>query len=326
MRSFYKDHEQGRNGNNVWIISALTLLVCFWLVLHIQPIAVFEYLLSGGPGSKITDFIRQLHLPETFWEYFRPSAFFLIALWFIQKKLRKRPFGKLINGDPQIRFRWKRMLAAMIVFVFLSFVSWAICYVFKNFLTQPSLGEQLGPISERFKPITVSIYANKTSLRLLLILAPLIAFNALIQEMVFRGFIDQGLSRFIKTPLAIFALSGFIYALSYINMASLSQYAYSGEWNLLFIYSLNIMFLGIFLSIITYIDNGIEAATGLSIAGAFYIERFSLPFFEFFDLETTSPLTYEMINFIDTIIFNFLALLILAFWQFGLGKHKRHNG
>ncbi len=169
---------------------------------------------------------------------FSMFVFALFGLYIIVKKIHQKPFKSLITAYDNIRY--KRF--------FFAFMVWAIFIIIitivQYFLNKESFTLQ-------FKPFDFFI--------LLVICVVLLPIQTSTEEIIFRGYLMQGMSQFFKngiTPLIITSL-----LFGYVHMNNPEAKTYGWEVMLPY-YSL----FGFFLGAITLLDEGLELALGIHCA------------------------------------------------------------
>ena len=95
-------------------------------------------------------------------------------------------------------------------------------------------------------------------LPLLLILVPLVALQTLFEEMVFRAYIPQGLSLFIKNKWGCVVVAAFLFA----AVHAINQPVVDGG----FLFFIPYFVIGLVLGFIALLDNGIEKAWAIHFA------------------------------------------------------------
>lgn len=95
-------------------------------------------------------------------------------------------------------------------------------------------------------------------LPLLLILVPLVALQTLFEEMVFRAYIPQGLSLFIKNKWGCVVVAAFLFA----ALHAINQPVVEGG----FLFFIPYFVIGLVLGFIALLDNGIEKAWAIHFA------------------------------------------------------------
>lgn len=250
MRGPYYDLAfKGRSGLQVWL-GGLGLI---WAVYYLLP-HFASYVLMPFYGLPLIDALWDFDSPigYLFWSCF-DIAMLAAIIWFYGK-YRKRPFLDLLTAAKH--FRWKRFILASGVFLATMIVTeiyWIIMAggfmdhvpTIQDFQT----GTDEGGVAISYDPASFWFFLPIT-----LIFIPL---NAMLQEVVFRGYMDQGLARF-GVPLPIV----FIITAALFSVWHLGNYAaqFNTGW-----YLASMFIFGIFMSLMVYHDGGLEAAIGVHV-------------------------------------------------------------
>lgn len=261
---FYQDADNGHTALPIWIAGFLSLLAAWyiptgliyqilgylssvtekmWLSPYNAPTGLGFY-----PNSKPV-----LEILVHFFAAWVPTTIFLgLGLWFVQRKLRDRPIKNIITSAK--KFRWKRFAAAIVVFLGLTIVFWFLQSVWNsnnqsilNMSTSPRL-DALG-----LEWVGVSLIFL-IGLPFILIFTPL---DAAMQEIVFRGFGDQALCKFLPSQTLAFTVSAALFALWHFGNTEM----YYGFLP----YFLSLFGFGLMASILTSMDGGLEAAIGIHV-------------------------------------------------------------
>ena len=97
---------------------------------------------------------------------------------------------------------------------------------------------------------------------LVLICVSLLPFQTSFEELALRGYLMQGLGRWLRYPLPALILSSVLFASLHIMNPEVVRY---GRWTMLTYYSIA----GIFLGVMTVFDNSLELALGVHFATNF---------------------------------------------------------
>ena len=324
---FYGDHKNGRNPWYIWIGGFFLVYTVSTLLPHYVSANLYQAYGFNLWLNKIARALGDTQISLALIDNLLLGIPFIIAIGFVQRIIRQRPISKLINGL-NIRFRWKRFLAGILVFLLILALGYLIFYILIDLLEPPTIAEQVG-LDNKDDPYSPWNYHRGQfggNLTMVIFTLPLLAIYVLAQELTFRGFVDQGLSRYIKTPILICLLSGLIYALAQSSPGVIWAYFEYGNLKFFYVYMLNLILFGFFLSFLTYMDNGLEAALGIHLANIVIYEVIPAPFEIYMDLSQYSDLSLAMIDLVDTIIFYALALTVLAYWRFGLDTEKPTDG
>lgn len=167
---------------------------------------------------------------------------FCIGIYVAQKVLHKRTLRSLHTSAKS--YRWKRMFFSMFVF-----------WVVASGLTYFGHASGQNPVEVVFNPKVFWGFAIVS-----LIFIPL---QSATEEIMLRGYLNQGLSRIISNPWIIFFITSAGFAALHLGNPEIAQS--SEEGNKLITLS-GYFFFGFFACILTYIDGGLETAIGVHAA------------------------------------------------------------
>ena len=168
--------------------------------------------------------------------------FALLALFLVVRKMHNRPFATLIYGSGRIR--WSRFFVGLAIWFSLSVIA--------------ELGWYF------FHPEDYTWQFDGTSFGLLLLTAlVLIPFQASFEELFIRGYLMQGIGNATNSRLvAVLASSALFTGLHMMN----PEVGAFGLYTMIFYYTV----VGIFLAVITLLDDGLELAMGVHTATNLY--------------------------------------------------------
>ncbi|HHL43637.1 MAG TPA: CPBP family intramembrane metalloprotease [Hellea balneolensis] len=170
---------------------------------------------------------------------FPPMA---IGLWLGQKYIHKRTILSLHTAAK--RFRWGRLLFAMVsLWVIAGGFSW--------------LGHVSGisPVKFVFDPSRFWMYLPITLL--------LIPLQSATEEIMLRGYLNQGLGHYIKNPWVVFFITSAGFAALHLGNPEIAE---ATKDTPLILALSGYFFFGFFACILTYIDGGLESAIGMHAA------------------------------------------------------------
>jgi len=136
---FYDEARFGKNSSTVWISSICVILTTLYCITGA----------FSGIVASINGFMGGVWNPDYFnqgspdvWKYYwsvfydwiPSSVLGLIGLYFVQTKLRQRPFLKLLTSAK--KFRFKRLFAAAGLFLILKIIAIFIQSLFRGFIDQ----------------------------------------------------------------------------------------------------------------------------------------------------------------------------------------------
>ena len=215
------------------VAQSLALIITFFVLGNLPLILVFYYndiekinKASGIIGFQLLFFLMML-----------PFRFVLIALAIAIRKIHNASFLDWITQRSRISFRR----------IGFSFLTWGlVCLI-------------LFAVQTLFYPS--SVHWNFTAgpfINALLLCICFLPFQVLTEELLFRSFALQGLNTRLKSaPLAIL-ISGIMFGVMHFGNPEIEQY---GPFFLLVYISF-----GVFLSLVTALDGGIEIAFGFHLA------------------------------------------------------------
>ena len=166
----------------------------------------------------------------------------VIGFWLAQKFIHKRTFLSLLTAAK--KFRWKRLFFTMFVF-------WCVVTSLSILLHIT----QISPVKFSYDPIKFFGYALVT-----LIFIPM---QSATEEIVLRGYVNQGLARFISSPWLVFVISSAAFAAMHLGNPEITKGA--ADTPLLIAISGYFIF-GMFACLLTWVDGGLESAIGMHAA------------------------------------------------------------
>ncbi len=170
---------------------------------------------------------------------FPPMA---LGLWLGVKHVQKRTILSLHTAH--FKFRWRRMIFAMLVL-------WAIAALF-------SFGTHVTGLSEAKLVFDPSRFWKYLPITLLFI--PL---QSATEEIALRGYLNQGLGKYIKNPWIVFVVTSAAFASLHLGNPEVAETVKEHSiWVALSGYFL----FGMFACVLTYIDGGLETAIGMHAA------------------------------------------------------------
>jgi len=170
---------------------------------------------------------------------FPPMA---IGLWLGVKHVQKRAILSLHTAH--FKFRWGRMVFAM-------FVVWAIASI----ITYGSHVTGASPAKLVFDPSKFWMYLPITLL--------FIPLQSATEEIALRGYLNQGLGKYIKNPWIVFVLTSAAFASLHLGNPEVAE---TVKQHSVFVALSGYFFFGLFACILTYIDGGLESAIGMHVA------------------------------------------------------------
>lgn len=252
---------KAREGDNHIVMYIITILVV--LVAHIiGQMPVFIALMLGLKSQgleqdEIAEKVSEFNENPNFEDFGVDSnlGFFLLLLGFVSslivlylmvKKVHKKNFNDVIK--PSRTIRWSKILYAFVLWMVLTSIFELILYVagWNEYIFQFDLA--------KFIPL----------LLIALIVLPL---QTSFEEIFFRGYLLQGLSILSKNKWVPILLTSLAFGLMHSANPEVSKY---GFWNMQFYY----VSVGLFLAIITVMDDSLELALGIHAATNIYSSTF----------------------------------------------------
>ena len=210
----------------------------------LSMLGIIYTIVATGSGAKETEVINSL-ISQSPWVYlfmllmFPPLA---AGLWLGQKFIHKRSIKRLHTAH--YRFRWGRLFFSMIVF-------WLIASGLSYF----GHASDLSKAEFVFDPSRFWAYLPITLL--------FIPLQSATEEILLRGYLNQGLGHYLKNPWIVFFITSAAFALLHIGNPEVAEGSKeTSKWIVLSGY----FFFGFFACVLTYIDGGLETAIGVHAA------------------------------------------------------------
>lgn len=202
------------------------------------------YFIKTGSGSEdaalLNSWIAKSALAYMFMlMMFPPLA---LGLWLGVKHVQKRTILSLHTAN--FKFRWGRMVFAMLVV-------WAIAAI-------SSYGAHVTGLSEAKLVFDPSRFWKYLPITLLFI--PL---QSATEEIALRGYINQGLGKYIRNPWIVFVITSAAFASLHLSNPEVAE---TVKEHSVWIALSGYFFFGMFACVLTYIDGGLEAAIGMHAA------------------------------------------------------------
>ncbi|MDR2967816.1 MAG: CPBP family intramembrane metalloprotease [Methanobacteriaceae archaeon] len=280
--------ENGKKGKNSWW-RYLTTTFLSWGVLIVMILSFAFYFIFFGLSIELLTFLS--------W------SISMIVFYICVKTIHKKDVMSLVNvskgkdiAGKSIswikRIRWNKFLkGALLWSIFLAITS-IISYIFNpnSFI------------------INFNIYHIAMMILLFIIVIPIqVTFG----ELFFRGYLLQGLSLKVKSPITIILISSLIFSLGQLI----------GDSIIFMIQNVSIAFIiGIIFCGFTLVDNGIELATGAHLANSFFAFIISSSERSLGNFNTI----IQSVN-IDPIIDNILTITTLLIFAFILFLYKKED-
>ena len=166
-----------------------------------------------------------------------PSVFSFLGIWFVVKKIHSRPLISIITSRNKIDF--KRFKFAFILWSLIS-VSIFSLEIFFN------------PIDYEWN------FDYSKFLILFFISTSMIPIQSVLEELIFRGYLMQGLGVFFKNRLSSLLITSITFGLLHILNPEIQKIGYG-----LLIYYVGT---GLFFGIVTLMDEGVELSSGFHVS------------------------------------------------------------
>jgi len=263
-------------------IGAIPLLLSIGIRVVKDP-GVAEKLAGNANDPSILGIDPNLYLLEMIF----PFIIGLAAFWLLIYPLNGRSIKQVINGTGT--FRWGRLLISAAVWTL-----FAAIYLFASLKIDPgnySLNN-----------------TSRTLIPLILISVLLIPFQAAWEEIIFRGYLMQGLTVWMRNRWMPVVATSVLFALMHVINPEVKEY---GFWNMMPQYLL----FGLIFGVMTVLDDGAEAAIGAHAANNAFLSVMVTS--KGSVLQT--PAVYEqhtyypMTEFLLMLIMGMLILLLLKF-------------
>lgn len=233
---------QGRNGIGRYILMAIIVMVAGQFVAFPLFLVLLPSLLSNGgtvadlPAAMLnpSDWGISSNLVLSVMIGTFVIMYFLFAL--MVKPLHGRTVRETINGSKKIR--WNRIWMGIIV--------WGVFII-----ADTVIGLLLASPSEYEFRFNLAAF-----IPLLLIILIMLPFQTSIEELLFRGYLAQGVARWTKSRWWALIIPSTLFALMHIANPEVKEY---GFWLTMPQY----LIMGLMLGLISILDDGIELALGI---------------------------------------------------------------
>jgi len=214
------------------------------IALSIGGLVYFLKTNGGGGSEDATAFFSELiatkPLIYMFMLFMFPPLF--IGLWLGVKHVQERPILSLHTAAK--RFRWKRMLFAMLVL----WALWAVL-AFIGHISGLSKAQFVFDPSRYWKFFVITLL--------------FIPLQSATEEIALRGYLNQGIGQYIKNPWVVFVITSAGFAALHLGNPEVTEAV--KEHNIFIALSGYFAF-GMFACVLTYIDGGLETAIGMHAA------------------------------------------------------------
>ncbi len=237
----------------IWLLrkklSGTTRTIAFAIAAQCMVVSFIGIIseLTGQPPEAnqiMTEFIpRSAGVYASMLLTFPPLVF---GLWLAVKFIHGRGFKTLITAHTH--FRWARVFQSMAVF-------WAIAG------TMTLIAHVMG-----FNKVEGVFDGSKFFLYAAISLA-LIPLQSATEEIMLRGYLNQGLGKYIRNPWIVFFITSAMFASLHLGNPEAAEGAANGK---LLITMGSYFAFGMFACVLTYIDGGLESAIGVHAANNLY--------------------------------------------------------
>lgn len=241
--------DNAKTGKNNWWRYALTLGlsagISFIITLILFTVSITFYV-SLLPVKSTADFLTSVSdvvynpfvlIIITGVLYSISALIFYLCIVFLHKK----KFLSIVNAASQ--FRWKMLLKGLVLWFSLLFI-----------FSLPALV---------FSSSSYQFTFNPQNYGLLLVLCLLVfPIQASLEELVFRGYLMQGVSLLTKKPWIPLLVTSIIFAL---------MHYWNGAGNVAIAIVISVFIIGLMMGVISLGENGIETAIGIHIANNLHV-------------------------------------------------------
>ena len=285
MSNYLEVVRQGRNDWWRYLLSFPAILAIWFIVGSIPVVLLLAYI--SGDGDPATGFSGTgfVGVPVIVEFLFTMSSFIplLVGTLLAVRLIHNRPLKTLVTAEARIR--WGRIFAGAGVWLLIAAVIStieALLYPGRYLLT--------------FQPLTWTIF---TVLALLLI--PL---QTSAEEFLFRGYLLQWMGLRLKNWWLLSFLNGLLFFLPHAANPEMATHS--------ILIGLGYFVMGLFLTLITLRDNGMELALGMHAGNNLFAALFAnysitaLPSPSFFTIQTLDPV-YSLISLVLGMIVFYLV-------------------
>jgi membrane protease YdiL (CAAX protease family) len=219
-------------------IGALPLIISMGISAASDP-SVIDKLAANPNDLSILGLDPNVYLLEMLFPFIIGLVAFILLLYPLNGKRLKQ----VINGTN--KFRWKRLAGSAIIWTLFS-----VIYLIVSLKLDPS-------------NFTLN-NTSKTIIPIIIISVLFIPFQAAWEEIIFRGYLMQGFTVWLKNRWAPVIITSALFAFMHIVNPEIKEY---GFWNMMPQYLL----FGLIFGIMTVIDDGVEAAIGAHAANNIFL-------------------------------------------------------
>lgn len=207
----------------------------------------------------------------------------LITVILMLKPLHKRSFQEVINGTSRIR--WNRFFSGAIIWIIIMAIYLILMYT--------------------FDPQNFHFSFNLNSfIALIIISVLLIPFQTTYEELVFRGYLAQGIGAWTRSRWMVIIIPALLFGLMHSFNPEVKEF---GFWLTMPQYWL----FGLFFGLLTILDDGIELAMGVHAANNVFTSI--MVTHKSSVLQTPALLTQQRVDILyDTVFFVLLSAVFIA--------------
>ncbi|MBP6455331.1 MAG: CPBP family intramembrane metalloprotease [Chitinophagaceae bacterium] len=231
-----------------------------------------------------------------------PFVTSIIIFYFLVKPIHSRSIQEVINGRHYIR--WKRFFSAFIIWFTIMSIMLLIDFL-------------LHPTNFKFQ------FSASTFFTLLFLSAILIPLQTAYEEILFRGYLTQGIGRWFKNRYLAILIPGVLFGLLHIANPEITAH---GFWLAMPQYVL----FGLLFGLISVLDDGIELSMGAHAANNFFLSVFLTNASS--ALQTDALIIQSNVNAgYDLMLFVIIAILFMYIlariykWNFSILNKKISN-
>ncbi len=228
-----------------------------------------------------------------------PFVASLLILLFLYKPLHKRNYKVLITGAESIR--WNRFFMSAAIWTVLSGI-----YLLSDYIQHPD------NFTFNFNAVSFII--------LILVSFCMIPFQASYEEIMFRGYLAQGIGVWTKNRMLVILIPSILFGLMHSLNPEVSEY---GFWLVMPQY----IIFGFVFGLISVLDDGVELAMGAHTANNIFLSVFLTS--KSSVLQTPALLIQQNIDskadLVGLILISAVFIFILAYiynWKFGILSKK----
>lgn len=236
-------------GKNAWwrYVLSIVIILVFYQVLGVIPLAALGIALSldDNPDTSFDLSTLQFEGVHPLWPYVAINlifVFLLLGLWIAMRFIHRRPLKTLITPDQTIR--WRRMVQG--------FGLYFLLYTVVSFVSAVLTGRDI--------QLTVLPGQFLVFLPVALVMTPI---QTTAEELLFRGYLMQGLGLKLRHPIGPILGSALLFMLPHL----LNPEVAAGLLPMALLY----FAIGVFLAFITVKDNRLELAIGVHAANNLFV-------------------------------------------------------